>query len=62
MRRAINLMRACLESPTPLSALANLVKAQQAYHARSAEILAGIVGEMEDASAKAEGEFRKSRA
>jgi len=59
---AINLMRACLESPTPVTALASLVKAQQAYHAQAADALASIQRELDAAANKAEQEYRNSRA
>merc|ERR1712093_3854 len=58
---AINLMRAVLDDPEPIKTLAGLVKAQQEYHARSAEILAGIVDEIEEAGVAAEVDYRKSR-
>lgn len=59
---AINLMRAVLDNPDSLRSLASLVKAQQEYHARSAEILAGIVDQIEEAGVAAEVDYRKSRA
>ena len=48
--------------PDSLRSLASLVKAQQEYHARSAEILAGIVDQIEEAGVAAEVDYRKSRA
>lgn len=58
---AINLMRAVLENPDSLKSLSALVKAQQEYHARTAEILAGISDEIEEAGVAAEVDYRKSR-
>jgi len=54
-------MRQVLESPSPLTSLASLVKAQQVFHTKSSEILAAIEGEIEESAIVAEGEFRKTR-
>ncbi|KAL8286339.1 hypothetical protein RQP46_004827 [Phenoliferia psychrophenolica] len=59
---AINLMRAVLENPEPIKNLASMIKAQQAFHARAAEALAAIAGEVDEANVQAEADFRKSRA
>lgn len=59
---AINLMRAVLENPEPIKNLASLIKAQQAFYAQSADILATVQGEVETAAHEAEAEYRKSRA
>lgn len=59
---AINLMRSVLENPEPIKNLASLIKAQQAYNAKAAEILQGVLGEVEEAATLSEAEYRKSRA
>lgn len=41
-------MRAVLESPSSLTGLVNLIKAQQAYHAKAAETLQGIIPDLEE--------------
>jgi hypothetical protein len=51
-RRAITLMRGVLESPSSLTALVNLVKAQQAFHAKAAETLGAIVSDLEEAAVR----------
>lgn len=48
--RAIALMRAVLDSPTPLTGLVALAKAQQAYHAQAAQILSGIQASLEESA------------
>ncbi|KAK9893309.1 hypothetical protein P389DRAFT_156288 [Cystobasidium minutum MCA 4210] len=58
---AINLMRAVLDNPDSLKSLSSLVKAQQEYHAKAAEILAGITDTIEESAVAAEVDYRKSR-
>ncbi|WAR57808.1 hypothetical protein PtB15_5B38 [Puccinia triticina] len=59
---AIELMKRVLDDPEPIRAIAQLVKAQQAYHLAASDALQGLIGEVEDAAVTAEAEFRKSRA
>ncbi|POW03527.1 hypothetical protein PSTT_11009 [Puccinia striiformis] len=59
---AIELMKRVLDDPEPIRAIAQLVKAQQAYHSAANDALQGLIGEVEDAAVSAEAEFRKSRA
>lgn len=59
---AIELMKRVLDDPEPIKALAQLVRAQQAYHLAASEALQGLIGEVDDAAVSAEAEFRKSRA
>jgi len=58
---AITLMKAVLENPEPLKNLNELVKAQLAYSAATAEALTAVQGDVEELSVAAEGEYRKSR-
>ncbi|KAI8452730.1 BAR domain-containing family protein [Phakopsora pachyrhizi] len=58
---AIGLMKRVLDDPEPIKALAQLVKAQHAYHSSASNRLQGLIGEFEDAAVTAEAEFRKSR-
>ncbi|KLO11967.1 hypothetical protein SCHPADRAFT_905552 [Schizopora paradoxa] len=58
---AITLMKTVLENPEPLSNLNELVKAQLAYSAASAEALSVIQGDIEELAVAAEGEYRKTR-
>ncbi|KNZ55563.1 hypothetical protein VP01_264g5 [Puccinia sorghi] len=55
---AIELMKRVLDDPEPIRAIAQLVKAQQAYHLAASEALQGLIGEVEDAAVTAEAEFR----
>ncbi|KAA1109063.1 hypothetical protein PGT21_032457 [Puccinia graminis f. sp. tritici] len=59
---AIELMKRVLDDPEPIRAIAQLIKAQQAYHLAASDALQGLIGEVEDAAVTAEAEFRKSRA
>ena len=61
--RVPNTMKAdtTLMQPDSIKSLTALIKAQQEYHARSAEILAGITDEIEEAAVAAEVDYRKSR-
>lgn len=59
---AIELMKRVLDDPEPIRAIAQLVKAQQAYHSAASDALQGLIGEVDDAAVTAEAEFRKSRA
>jgi hypothetical protein len=47
--------------PDSLKSLSSLVKAQQEYHSRAAEILAGITDTIEESAVAAEVDYRKSR-
>jgi len=58
---AITLMKTVLENPEPLKDLNELVKAQFAYSAATAEALSAIQGDIEELSVAAEGDYRKSR-
>lgn len=50
-----------LHQPDSLKSLSALVKAQQEYHSRAAEILAGITDTIEESAVAAEVDYRKSR-
>jgi hypothetical protein len=50
-----------LLQPEPIRAIAQLVKAQQAYHSAASDALQGLIGEVEDAAVTAEAEFRYAR-
>ena len=60
--RAIERMRAVLESPSSLLALSHLVKAQQTYHAKAAAFLSAIEGQLDDAAVAAEACVAAGRA
>lgn len=44
--------------PEPIKAIAELAKAQQEYHTAAAASLQGVIGDVADAAAKAEADFR----
>ncbi|KAA1133153.1 hypothetical protein PGTUg99_021888 [Puccinia graminis f. sp. tritici] len=54
---AIELMKRVLDDPEPIRAIAQLIKAQQAYHLAASDALQGLIGEVEDAAVTAEAEF-----
>jgi len=58
---AITLMKTVLDNPEPVKDINELVNAQLAFHAATAEALQGIQGGVEELSVAAEGDYRKSR-
>ncbi|KAH8078981.1 putative cytoplasm protein [Filobasidium floriforme] len=59
---AIGLMKAVLENPEPLQNLSNLVNAQLIFFSTAAETLSSVQGDIADAAAAAEAEYRQTRA